>query len=126
MFLATERLALEADLLAYKVWPEVRTLADVCAVEDAVTDLHLFLAELDGRPVGTALATVCPTGVTVSGVAVEPTQRRRGIGAALTRTAAETAPDRPATLSASDLGIGTYRRLGFTELSRSRHWTRRT
>jgi GNAT superfamily N-acetyltransferase len=87
-------------------------------------NLHLLLAEVDGAPVGTALASVGPSGVTVSGVAVMPALRRRGIGAALVRVALEVAPDRPATLSASDLGIGTYRRLGFVELARPRHWTR--
>ena len=88
------------------------------------TNLHLLLAEVDGAPVGTALASVGASSVTVSGVAVMPALRRRGIGAALVRVAVEAAPDRPATLSASDLGIGTYRRLGFVELSRPRHWTR--
>jgi GNAT superfamily N-acetyltransferase len=88
------------------------------------TNLHLLLAEVDGVPIGTALASVNPTGVTVSGVAVVPSLRRRGIGAALVRVAVEVAPDRPASLSASDLGLGTYRRLGFIELARPRHWTR--
>jgi GNAT superfamily N-acetyltransferase len=87
-------------------------------------NLHLLLAEVEGVPVGTALASVGPTGVTVSGVAVLPSLRRRGIGAALVRTAVEVAPDRPASLSASDLGLGTYLRLGFVELTRPRHWTR--
>lgn len=87
-------------------------------------NLHLYVARMGAHPVGTALAVVCPAGVTVSGVAVTPAYRRRGIGATLVRRCLETAPDRPATLTASDLGIGTYRRLGFLELPRPRHWTR--
>lgn len=79
--------------------------------------LHLLLATRGGQPVGTALAMTHKTGVLVSAVAVLDGHRRLGIGAALTAAAINCAPDRPATLSASELGVRTYLRLGFTVVS---------
>lgn len=84
--------------------------------------LRLLLAVLDGRDVGSAIAVSHDTGVVVSGVAVLAVARRRGIGAALTAAACASAPHKPATLCASDLGLGVYRRLGFVEVGRPLHW----
>ena len=92
---------------------------------EKVAGLTLLLAHVDDTPVGAALAVTHATGVVVSAVAVLAEHRRQGIGAALTVAAARCAPDRPATLSASDLGRATYARLGFVELGRPLHWTRR-
>jgi GNAT superfamily N-acetyltransferase len=84
--------------------------------------MSLFLARLDGHPVGTALAVEHERGVVVSGVAVLESARGRGIGAALTAAAVNAAPDLPATLSASHLGLPVYRRLGFRQLTSSVRW----
>ncbi len=92
----------------------------------AAPGLHLLLAARSGRPVGTALAVVHPAGVLVSGIAVVASERRQGIGALLTAAAVNTAPDRPATLSASAAGAGTYRRLGFEQVGRPVDWVRST
>lgn len=89
---------------------------------EQVAGLTLLLAHVDGTPVGTALAVTHSAGVVVSAVSVLAEYRRQGIGAALTVAAAQCAPDRPATLSASGLGRGTYARLGFVELGRPLHW----
>lgn len=84
--------------------------------------IHFFLAWLDGRPIGTALAVIHEYGVLVSAVAVLPDERRRGVGAALTAAAIMAAPDRPATLSSSRLGSGTYRAMGFLEVGVPVDW----
>lgn len=88
-----------------------------------VEGLHLFLARRGSDPVGTALAVRHAHGVTVSAVNVLPAERGRGVGAALTAAAANLAPGVPATLSASRLGLGVYRRLGFVVLAGTPlHW----
>jgi len=87
-----------------------------------VPGLHLFLARREGSPVGTALAVEHDRGVIVNGVAVLGAERRRGVGSALTATALNVAPGLPATLTASDLGQGTYRRLGFEPLGQPVNW----
>ncbi|MGF1647282.1 MAG: GNAT family N-acetyltransferase [Kineosporiaceae bacterium] len=86
--------------------------------------LHLFLARWDGHPVGTAIAVAHDRGVVVTGVAVLPEARRRGVGAALTAACLAVSSDRPATLAGSELGRRTYLRLGFRELPRPVHWHR--
>ncbi len=88
----------------------------------AVADLHLFLAELDGEPVGTSLAAVTDDVVHVTAVTVVASARRAGVGAALTAAAFGVAPDRPATLGSSDVAVSVYERLGFTALTHSLHW----
>jgi len=84
--------------------------------------LHLFLAQVDGRPVGTALAVDHLHGVMISAVSVMHHARRRGIGALLTVTALQVAPERPATLFATAAGLPVYRRLGFVEIGQHRDW----
>lgn len=87
--------------------------------------LRFLTAEIDGATVGTGLAVLSSESVTVSAVTVLPEWRGRGIGRELTVAALETAPELPAVLSASDLGLGVYKRLGFEELGRFRRWSRR-
>jgi GNAT superfamily N-acetyltransferase len=84
--------------------------------------LHLFVAWIDGRPVGTALAVDHERGVLISAVAVMPDARGRGVGAALTVTALRVAPNKPATLFATAAGLPVYRRLGFVAIGRHRDW----
>ena len=84
--------------------------------------LTLFLAWRRGIPIGTALSVRHPVGVVVCAVNVVPEERRRGVGRALTQAASLVAPDLPATLAASDLGLSAYRQLGFIELLRPVHW----
>lgn len=84
--------------------------------------LRLLLAFRHGQPVGTALAMIHRTGMLISAVAVVADQRRQGIGAALTAAAINCAPERAATLSASQLGTGTYSRLGFTVVGAPTDW----
>ena len=84
--------------------------------------LHLFVARIDGRPGGTALAMDYQDGLLISAVSVMPEARRRGVGAALTITALQVAPGRPATLFATAAGLPLYRRLGFAEIGRHRVW----
>ncbi|MFZ0664197.1 MAG: GNAT family N-acetyltransferase [Acidimicrobiales bacterium] len=85
--------------------------------------LHLFLAWRDEVPIGTAIAVRHETGVVVSGVAVIKEERRKGIGALLTTCAVRVDHTVPATLTATELGIGTYRELGFRELISPVHWS---
>lgn len=91
----------------------------------ALPGLQLFLALRAGWPIGTGLSVVHRTGVLVSGIAVVARERRRGIGAALTAAVINTAADRPATLSASSAGVGTYLRLGFEHVGHPIDWVRR-
>jgi GNAT superfamily N-acetyltransferase len=87
-------------------------------------DLHFFTGFLDGRPVATALAAVHPQVVMVGAVRTRPQARGRGIGTALSAAAVAVAPDRPAALGARPLGVGLYRRLGFTACGHAWLWTR--
>ncbi len=87
-----------------------------------IDGLHLFVARIDQRPVGAALAMDHERGVLVSAVAVMPEARGRGVGAALTVTALRVAPNKPATMFATAAGKPVYRRLGFVEIGRHRDW----
>ena len=85
------------------------------AADDAY---RLYLARLDGAPVGTASALA---GVGVVGlycVSVVREARRQGIGAAVTLAALREASEqgyRYGVLGASEMGEGVYRRLGFAQ-----------
>jgi GNAT superfamily N-acetyltransferase len=87
-------------------------------------DLHLFTGFLDGEPVATALAAVHPAVVMVGAVRTRPDVRGRGVGTALTAAAIAAAPDRPAALGARPLGVGVYRRMGFTACGHALLWNR--
>lgn len=83
--------------------------------------LTMFIAEADGAGVGTSLSVRTARVNNIGAVTVMPAYRGRGIGAALTAAACRAAPALPAVLSATDLGAGVYRRLGFTEVGRPLH-----
>jgi GNAT superfamily N-acetyltransferase len=89
-----------------------------------VPGLALLLACLDGHPVGTAIAAADGTVLNLSGVAVIPSARRRGVGAQLTAAALATAPTLPAVLSSSDEGHALYRTLGFIDAGPTALWWR--
>jgi ribosomal protein S18 acetylase RimI-like enzyme len=84
---------------------------------------HL-LGTVDGRPVATATLLVHPVDVAgIYFVCTAPSERRQGIGAAITRAAMEEAKAlgcRSAVLGSSPMGHGIYRRLGFEEVFRYR------
>lgn len=83
--------------------------------------LSLWLAELDGEGVGTALSVATTRVNNLGAVTVMPAYRGRGIGAALTAAAMSAATDVPATLSATASGRVVYDRLGFTAVGRPLH-----
>ena len=78
-----------------------------------------FLGFLGDEPVATSLRFVSDGAVGIYGIATVPSARRRGIGAAMTVAALEdgrAASGEPlAVLTATDLGLPVYRRLGFEE-----------
>jgi ribosomal protein S18 acetylase RimI-like enzyme len=84
---------------------------------------HL-LGTVDGHPVATATLFVHPVDVAgIYFVCTAPSERRQGIGAAITRAAMEEAKAlgcRSAVLGSSPMGHGIYRRLGFEEVFRYR------
>jgi ribosomal protein S18 acetylase RimI-like enzyme len=81
-------------------------------------DYRLYLARLNGAPVGTAAAQIGAGVVGLYCVAVVPEARRQGIGAAVTLAALREAREqgyRFGVLGASGMGEGVYRRLGFEQ-----------
>jgi len=84
-----------------------------------------FVAELDGRVVGTATAVPYERRFAWIGmVLVDPDARGRGIGTALTGRAVDALGDVPARLDATPAGHPLYCRLGFVEESRLCRLTR--
>lgn len=80
--------------------------------------LRLYLGTLAGEPVATAALFLAAGVAAVEHVVTLPHARRRGIGAAITLHTARqacAAGYRTAVLTASPMGIGIYRRLGFHE-----------
>ncbi len=78
-----------------------------------------FVAYLDGTPVSCAMTLVSDGVAGVFYVATVESARRRGLGDALTRTAARAGFQlgaRAAWLGASEMGAGLYRRIGFSDL----------
>jgi len=86
---------------------------------------RVWLGRVDGRPVGAAMAYVGDAVVGVYGVAVAPSARRHGYGAALTWRATRVAPDLPAALQPSAMALGVYRRLGYRPIGQFTPWHRR-
>jgi GNAT superfamily N-acetyltransferase len=86
---------------------------------------RVWLGRVDGRPVGAAMAYVGDEVVGVYGVAVAPSARRRGYGAALTWRATRVAPGLPAALQPSAMGLGLYQRLGYVPIGQFTPWHRR-
>ncbi|HET9559950.1 MAG TPA: GNAT family N-acetyltransferase [Actinomycetota bacterium] len=89
-----------------------------------VPGLTLFLARLDGQPVGTAIAAADDTVLNVGGVAVVRSARRQGIGTRLTLACLSVASSLPAVLSRSEDGHHLYRALGFADVGPSALWWR--
>lgn len=80
--------------------------------------LRMFVGTLASEPVATVYVHVVADAATVHYVVTLPEYRRRGIGAVMTDLAlreARAAGCRVAVLTASEFGIGVYRRLGFRE-----------
>ncbi|MBM3678928.1 MAG: GNAT family N-acetyltransferase [Actinobacteria bacterium] len=80
---------------------------------------QVYVARLDGRPVGTTLLFSAAGIASVFGVATLPQERGQGIGAAITLGAlrdARDAGERHAGLFATDLGAPVYRRIGFRDV----------
>jgi GNAT superfamily N-acetyltransferase len=79
-------------------------------------EYRLYLARLDGAPVGTASAQIGAGVVGLYCVSVAPSARRHGIGAAVTLSALREAREqgyRFGVLGASKMGESVYLRLGF-------------
>ena len=77
---------------------------------------HPLIADVDGEVVGTGVATVNGPVAWLGTIWVAPTQRRRGLGVALTEAVAAIATDAGAAtlvLVATDRGRRLYERLGF-------------
>jgi GNAT superfamily N-acetyltransferase len=88
--------------------------------------VRMFTAWLDGAPVGEATAYRAGSDVGVFGVGVLGAARRRGIGTALTVTAARAFGDAAdlAWLQPSAMAERLYERLGFRTVSRWEVWAR--
>ena len=80
--------------------------------------LHLYLGTLHGKPVATPGVFFGGGVASIGPVGTLPEYRRQGIGAAMTLTALQQAQNhgyRIAVLTASLMGINTYRRIGFQQ-----------
>jgi GNAT superfamily N-acetyltransferase len=88
--------------------------------------VRMFTAWTDGEPVGEACAYRTGTAVGIFGVGVLEPARARGIGTALTLTAARAFGDAAdlAWLQPSAMAEGMYGRLGFRSVSRWEVWVR--
>lgn len=84
-----------------------------------------WVGYLDGEPVATSSACVNDRHVDVEFIACVAEARGRGIGAAMAAVAASAAPELPAMLIASDLGLPVYRRLGYRSILRFTLWSGR-
>jgi GNAT superfamily N-acetyltransferase len=84
--------------------------------------LAVWLAVLEGIPVGSAMSYVAGGAVGVYAVGVLPKARRRGVGEALTWAATLADPALPAVLQPSRQAVPLYRRLGYREIGRSATW----
>ncbi len=85
-----------------------------------------FVAWLGDEPVGTAVAQAGVGATGVFGVGVVPSARRRGIGRALTLTAARAFTADLAWLLPTEMGRPLYERLGFRDLETWEVWVRRS
>jgi ribosomal protein S18 acetylase RimI-like enzyme len=101
--------------------PGERERAGLLFHDDTILAPHIaaFVAYLDGAPVSCAMTFVSHGVAGVFYVATVERARRRGLGDALTRTAARAGFElgaRAAWLGASEMGADLYRRIGFTDL----------
>lgn len=84
-------------------------------------DVALLVGSLHGEPVATSRLTRYGEVAEILGVVTLPAYRRRGLGTALTWAAMAEARRRGCTaltLTASELGYGVYRRIGFVPTGR--------
>ena len=84
----------------------------------------ILVGHVDGEPAATALSHTAHGLVSVEAVATLPDHRGRGLGAAATWAATLAQPELPAVLTASDEGIGVYRRMGYLPVVRWTMWFR--
>ncbi|GAA3451994.1 GNAT family N-acetyltransferase [Dactylosporangium matsuzakiense] len=87
-------------------------------------DVEFYLAELDGEPVGAAVAVPQAGVVGVYWVTTAARFRSRGVGRSLMHALLGRFDDRPMTLTASTLGRPLYESLGFEHVTLSRWWSR--
>ena len=84
----------------------------------------IWLARVDGRPVGAAMSYCTENAVGVFGVNTIASARRRGYGGALTRAAVLSETGLPAVLASSTEGRSLYESLGFEEVGQLAIWAR--
>jgi len=84
----------------------------------------LWLARVDGKPVGAAMSYRTENAVGVFGVNTIASARRRGYGGALTRAAVLPETGLPAVLASSAEGRSLYESLGFEEVGALAIWAR--
>jgi hypothetical protein len=82
----------------------------------------LWLARVDGKPVGAAMSYRTENAVGVFGVNTIASARRRGYGGALTRAAVLPETGLPAVLASSAEGRSLYESLGFEEVGGLAIW----
>jgi hypothetical protein len=87
-----------------------------------VEGVTLWLAQLEGEPVGTALAHHAGRVNGVEIISCLPGARGRRIGEAVTWMPTLARPELPAALIASDLGRPVYERMGYVALLRFTLW----
>ena len=114
----------QVGVLAFGDDPEVGR-AFYGAGAAGLPDAHMFLAWLAGEPVGISAAYRDGATVGVMGVGVVPASRGRGLGSALTATAARAFPEADiAWLHPSDEARPLYERMGFRAVAAWEVWTR--
>jgi ribosomal protein S18 acetylase RimI-like enzyme len=101
--------------------PGERERAPLLFHDETILAPHIaaFVAYMDAKPVASAMTLVSHRIAGVFYVATVAHARRRGLGDALTRTAARAGFEmgaKAAWLGASEMGAGLYRRIGFREL----------
>lgn len=112
----------EAMIHGYPI-PELAFPADRITDERVLGGpMRYYVGYQDDRPVACAAAYVGERELGVYMVATLPETRGKGYGAAMTAAAIAAAPDLPAVLQASDLGLPVYRRLGFEDISPYTLW----
>lgn len=87
-------------------------------------DYRMWVGYVDGRPVSTACAYVAEGFVGVYAVTTVSDTRGRGYGEALTWAATLCRPDLPATLQASEMGLGVYKKMGYRPIVDFTVWER--
>lgn len=84
----------------------------------------LWLARVDGKPVGAAMSYRTDNAVGVFGVTTIASARRRGYGGALTRAAVMPETGLPSVLASSSEGRSLYESLGFEKVGQLAIWAR--